>query len=292
MSDHLPGFEFTKDASEADVVFCANDYDVTSSAMKGADKAPGAIKECFQEQIETYQRYLGKDFSEKIKFHWHDIGPTNQLSPEQMVARTKEHYEKISSAPLVIGIGGDHSTALGLHQALAEREDPKNITILYLDAHFDLRDIDEFRKKPFGKFAHCCTARRAAELGYNIVFVGTRDYSEEEIEFAKSNSMDFFEMPNIDLHKILQAIKTEKLYISLDVDVFDPAVMPITGTQVPGGISWDFGIELLQKLIPRHTLVGADICEVSVSESEPFATYRTIFSAAKLAYLIPCLAQK
>ncbi len=290
--DHIPGFEFTDIPATADVVFLANDYDVTSSAMKGADKAPAAIKEMFESQIETRERYTGLDMSQKLKWHWHDMGATNNLSPEDMVNKTKEAYESLGKDKFIIGIGGDHSTALGLHQSLAEREDPKNITILYMDAHFDLRNIDEFRKKPYGGCAHCCTARRAAELGYNLVFVGTRDYSEEELEFAKAHqdTISFFELGKGDawpIDDVLKAIKTEKLYISLDVDVFDPAVFPITGTQVPGGISWDFGIKLLQKVITNHTLIGADICETAVSETEPFATYRTIFSAAKLAYIIP-----
>lgn len=291
---HIPGFEFTKEPAQADVVFLANDYDVTSSAMKGADKAPKAIKEMFESQIETRERYTGQDLSQKLKWHWLDLGPTNSLSPEEMVTKTKQEYEKISLAPLVIGIGGDHSTPIGIFQAISEKEKASDITILHIDAHFDLRDIDEFREKPFGKYAHCCVMRRAHELGFNIVHVGTRDYSQEELTYAQKNknTISYFEMPNIDLKNILATIKTKKLYISVDVDAFDPSVFPITGTQVPGGISWDFGIELLQKTIASHKLIGADICETAVSESEPFATYRSIFSAAKLAYLIPCLAQK
>lgn len=294
MTDYIPGFEFIEDAAKADMIYFANDYDVTSSAMKGADKAPAAIKQMFQNQIETRERYTGQDLSQKLKWHWLDLGPTNSLSPEDMVAKAKQHYEKISSAPLVIGIGGDHSTPIGIFQAISKKQNAADITILHIDAHFDLRDIDEFRAKPFGKYAHCCVMRRAHELGFRVVHVGTRDYSQEELEYALKNkkTISFFEMPEIDLKHILSAIKTEKLYISIDADGFDPSVFPITGTQVPGGISWDFGIELLRKSIASHTLVGADICETAVSESEPFATYRTVFSAAKLAYLIPCLAQK
>ena len=292
--NHIPGFEFMDDASQADVIFLANDYDVTSSAIKGTDKAPAAIKKMLEKQIETRERYTGLDMSQKLKWHWHDMSNINGLTPEDMVAKTKKIYQDIEQNKLVIGIGGDHSIPIGIFQAIAEKQNPNDITILHIDAHFDLRDIDEFRAKPFGKFAHCCVMRRAHELGFNIVSVGIRDYSAEELEYAQKNksAISFFEMPDIKLKNILSSIKTKLLYISIDLDGFDPSVFPVTGTQVPGGISWDTGIELLQKTIASHTLIGADICETAVSDAEPFATYRTIFSAAKLAYLIPCLALK
>lgn len=293
-SAYLPGFVFTKKAQDADVVYFANDYDVTSSAMKGADRAPAAIREMIENQIETRERYTGIDASQKLKWHWHDLGKTNKLTPEKMVAMTKREYEKITDEKLIIGIGGDHSTPIGIFQSIAEKQKASDITILHIDAHFDLRDIDEFRAKPFGKYAHCCVMRRAHELGFRIVSVGTRDYSAEELEYAITNkkTISFFEMGRgsaWSIKDVLAAITTKFLYISIDVDGFDPAVFPVTGTQVPGGLSWDFGVELLQKVIGKHTLIGADICETAVSESEPFATYRTIFSAAKLAYLIPTL---
>src|SRR3989344_3396966 len=106
MSDHeqyIPGFEFTNSPEKADVVFLANDYDVTSSAMKGADKAPKVIKEMFQNQIETRERYTGLDMSQKLKWHWHDMGAMNGFSPEDMVAKTKETYGKLPENKLIIG---------------------------------------------------------------------------------------------------------------------------------------------------------------------------------------------
>lgn len=296
----LPGIHFTKKPRDARVIYFANDYDVTSSGLKGANKAPAAIKQCLECQIEPRERNTGINLMQQAKFHWFNPGTLNKLSPAEMVKRVERDYESLLSSrkndpPFIVMVGGDHSSPIGVFRVLARRWNPRDITLLHIDAHFDLRDIDEFRAHPYGKEAHCSVLRRAAELGFRIVSVGIRDYSDEELKYAlqHKNQISFFEMGR-DKHwsiaSAISAIKTKNVYFTIDVDGFDPSVFPITGTPVPGGISWDDGVSLLMRAVKKHTLIGADINEAAVSASEPFATYRTIFSAAKLAYLIPCLA--
>jgi len=296
----LPGIEFVKRPEQARVIYFANNYDVTSSGLKGADRAPTAIKQCLERQIEPWERHTGTDLTTRVKFHWADPGNLNKLSPTQMVKRVESNYLKLfrsnkKNPPFIITIGGDHSSPIGVFKALAKLRNPNDITILHIDAHLDMRDTDEFRVRPFGHDAHCSVMRRASELGFKIVSIGIRDYSDEELRYARGRrgKISFFEMgleKPWSISTVLAAIKTKFVYITVDVDGFDPSVFPITGTPVPGGLTWDFGVELLKKVCKNKTIIGADICEAAVSSTEPFATHRTIFSAAKLAYLIPCLA--
>ena len=296
----LPGIEFVKKPEQAQVIYFANNYDVTSSGLKGADKAPVAIKQCLERQIEPWERHAGTDLTTRVKFHWANLGNLNKLSLAQMVKRVENNFTKLfrsnkKNSPFIVTIGGDHSSPIGIFRALAKLRNPKDITILHIDAHLDMRDTDEFRVHPFGHETHCSVMRRASELGFRIVSVGIRDYSEEELQYARSRrgKISFFEMgleKSWSISNILLAIKTKFVYITVDVDGFDPSVFPITGTPVPGGLTWDFGLELLKKVCKNKIIVGADINEAAVSSTEPFATHRTIFSAAKLAYLIPCWA--
>ena len=126
--------------------------------------------------------------------------------------------------------------------------------------------------------------RRAYDLGYSLCQVGVRAYSAAEKAMFDDPRIALFEWsaePASD-ETILQSIKTESIYLSIDVDGFDPAVMPATGTPVPGGLDWYRGVSLIQALARRHQIVGADIVEVSPREGD----VRTEYNAAQLAYSI------
>ena len=125
--------------------------------------------------------------------------------------------------------------------------------------------------------------RRARELGFQTCSVGARAYSRHEFRYAVDQRMPVFEWgknaePTIDA--ILDAIRTDCVYLTIDVDGFDPAVMPATGTPVPGGISWNYGTRLLRELFLAKEVIGADIVEVAPAAGSGLTEY----AAAQLCY--------
>lgn len=274
------------DASEADVVLMSAQYDVTSSFGKGADKGPQAILKCLNEQIESFERMTRTEPSESLKIAYHDLGELNALPPEEMVKRVAEEYEKLFSAgKFVILLGGEHSVSNGSFQAIARAGNPQDVTILQIDAHLDLREDDtDYNPTPFGRYAHSAVMRRAFELGFRIVPVGVRTYSREEYDFAKKNNIKAFEWgaatPSIT--SILEAIPTQKVYITIDVDGIDPSHLPATGTPVQGGLSWWFALKLLERVLKEKEVIAADIVEVAPRPNDQLTEY----GAAQLCYNI------
>lgn len=272
---------------DADVVLIGANYDVTSSFGKGADKGPAAIVGCLNSQIEFYERFTKTVPAEELKIAYHDLGDLNDFSPEDMVERVRAIYEKyFETGKFLILLGGEHSVSNGPWQTIAKHEDVKNITILQIDAHLDLRDTDaDYNDEPHGKYAHSCVMRRAAELGYNIVHVGIRAYSKDEYDFAKSKGLVVFEWgasKSPAPEEIIAAIKTDKVYLTIDVDGIDPAHMPATGTPVQGGLEWYYTIELIQELFHTKNVVAADIVEVAPRAVDTLTEY----GAAQLCYNI------
>ena len=164
---------------------------------------------------------------------------------------------------------------------------PKDTTILQIDAHCDLRNDDsDYSAKP-SQYAHSCVMRRASELGYPLVQVGIRTYSIHEHAYFSNpkNNVTVFEwgdkkIPSIE--EVLKSIKTKNIYLSIDVDGFDPAYMPGTGTPVQGGLEWWYGMELIERAVREKNLVAADIVEVSPMRDSVLTEY----GAAQLCYTI------
>ena len=275
------------DPKSADVVLLGANYDVTSSFGKGADKGPAAIIGCLDKQIEFYERFTKTAPADQLKIAYHDLGDLNTLLPEAMVERVRGIYEEYFKAgKFLVLLGGEHSVSNGPWQAMAKREDAKGITILHIDAHFDLRDTDaDYHDEPFGKFAHSCVMRRAVELGFNTTHVGVRAYSKDEYDFAKSQGLAIFEWGQGETptpEEIIATIKTDKVYLTIDVDGIDPAHMPATGTPVQGGLEWYYTLQLLQKLFQKKNVIGADIVEVAPRAADTLTEY----GAAQICYSI------
>lgn len=277
----------------ADVVLIGANYDRTSSGQKGADQGPSAIKQCLDTQIEFYEPITGTVPRARQKIAFADHTDLHQLTPEKMVDVVSLHYGMLSvrrKRPFLILIGGEHSVTNGALKAIALRRSTKQITVLQIDAHFDLRNDDsDFNDEPWGKFAHCSVMRRAVELGFKLVPVGVRAYSEEELMFAKKNGIKFFswdkmKIPSVE--SIIRAIKTRDVYLTIDVDGIDPSHMPATGTPVPNGLSWIYTIQLLKQLFAKKNVIAADVAEVAPPLE---LNSLTVIGAAQLIYTIIAL---
>ena len=157
-------------------------------------------------------------------------------------------------------IGGEHSASIGAIKALCERYE--KLTVIHLDAHRDL--AFEFIGE---KYSHATVMRRAHEMGADLVQIGIRSSSLEEEEFVKS-TYNIQTFKNKDAHKHMDAIKyyltniDGPIYISIDMDVIDPAVAPNVGNPTPGGLLVH-EIESILKTLCHKTIVGLDVVETA-----------------------------
>ncbi len=253
-------------------------YDITASFHKGTAFGPKKVIECLNTQIEFLDRRYKVDSTEKITISHSEIPGLQDMQPETAFQSVIAECDK-SQAELTILLGGEHSMSFGHLTSLAKRHKAKDVTILQIDAHCDLRNDDsDYNDEDPTKYAHSAVMRRAHEMGYNLVQVGIRAYSKDEYEYFSKNkkTISVFEWglaPVPAISKIIAAIKTKKVYISLDVDGIDPAYMPGTGTPVQGGLEWYYALNLIQSVIEKRQLVGADVVEVSPIEGNVLTEY-------------------
>lgn len=277
----------TKITKEADVVLLLAGYEKTTSSMKGTSKGPKKVLEMLNSKVELFDRNYKTIPSSKIRIGKKDLGEINSFSPEKVYEKITSECDKlIKENKFIFLLGGEHSVSLGHLKALSNKIDPKEVTMVQIDAHCDLRDDDsDYSKKP-SKLAHSCVARRAHEMGYNIVQIGVRTYSIDEYDYFMNtkNNIRVFEwgvgkkIPTID--EIIESIKTKYVYITIDIDGFDPRYMPGTGTPVQGGIKWWYGVDLIESIMHKKETIGADIVEVSPIKDSVLTEY----GAAQLCY--------
>jgi agmatinase len=280
------------DPTDANVVILCAPYDRTASFRKGTVNGPAAIVDSLKYQMETYDRFTGTMPSPGRKVALCELKNLNKCSPPVMVERVKEEYGKhLGHEAFVLLLGGEHSVTTGALQAVAARHDPKQITVVQIDAHLDLRPDDtDYNDTPHGKYAHCTLMRHAGELGFKCVHIGARAYAKEEMDFARDNGYKVFEWglgPVPRPEEIVAAINTDNVYLTIDVDGIDPAFMPATGTPVQGGLEWYYTFDLLKNLFTHKKIIGADVVEVAPRPNDVLTEY----GAAQLCYTMLALRE-
>lgn len=258
--------------ADASIVVIPVPYDGTSTYGKGADKGPEAIFQA-AENMELYDIETNKEVYKNGIF----IAPelTGYSSPEAMVTDVEQTVTKnINTGKFVALIGGEHSVSIGSIRAFARQY--TDLTVLQLDAHSDLRPEYEG-----SKCNHAC-AMHEASFTTNLVQVGIRSMDTVEIEFLKSENL--FTSYDIRTNKywkedVINAIG-DKVYITIDLDVFDPSIMPSTGTPEPGGLLWNETLDLLKMVFSNSNVIGCDIVELAPKEG----IHAPDFMAAKLFY--------
>lgn len=247
-------------------------YDGTTNWIKGSDKGPKAIIDA-SANLELYD--IDTD-SEVHKLGIHTTEPvTENSTPEAMVeevySRVKALFKK-KKFPIVLG--GEHSVSIGAFKAASEQF--TDLTILQFDAHVDMRD--EYNGS---KFDHHCVMARASEVA-PVVQVGIRSMSALEREDIQPDRV-FYAMQIYDqstwMYELLNKL-TRNVYITIDLDVLNPSIMPSTGTPEPGGMNWFDIINILKKISEQVNIVGFDITELVPNKENKAPDYLV----AKLIY--------
>ncbi|HLM91210.1 MAG TPA: agmatinase [Thermoplasmata archaeon] len=246
---------------EAEYVIVGVPFDRTTSFRPGARFGPDSIR-MHSWNFESYDLETGLSLSDLAI---HDLGNTEEFgSAEQMAASLREEIRPLYAAGKVpIVLGGDHACSPPSVEAYPDSA--PSLGVLYLDAHMD------FRSSYLGdRRSHGCSSRRILEKvgARNIVVMGVRSVSAEEMDDNKAIGMSYITAHEIDregiesaVQRALNMLKTDRLYISLDIDAIDPAYAGGTGTPEPFGLTPRDVKYVIDQAAPR--LAGLDIMEVS-----------------------------
>ena len=245
---------------QAEFVLLPVPYDGTSTFVKGADKGPQALIDA-SDSIELY------DVEEEIEVYYqgiHTAPPVKELaSPEQMVETVKRRvraYLRDGKTPIVLG--GEHSVSIGSVMAYSEKY--PNLSVLQLDAHADLRN--EYHGSPYN---HACVMKRVREC-CPVVQVGIRNVCIEEKPELDPASTVYAHQLHTDVHWMERAVShlTNQVYLTIDLDAFDPSVLPSTGTPLPGGMTWRQVIDFVDYVNKHKEIVGFDVVELCPNPQE------------------------
>jgi len=263
------------DRENSRVVVLPVPYDSTTDWRSGTRDGPQGIIDA-SKYLELYDLELEREIY-KVGIHTLPEVQPDVSSPENMAQRVYTvAKELLGESKMVLMLGGEHSLTLGMVKAYRERHEA--LSVLQLDAHADLRD------SYLGtRFGHATVMRRVGEF-CPVVPVGIRSLCDEEHRFIEESGIKPVYASSMTLNEdsIAQVVTalSDEVYITIDMDVFDPSIMSAVGTPEPGGLGWYEVLSLLRVVAQRKRIVGFDLVELCPGEG-PLAC---AFLAAKLAY--------
>lgn len=252
-------------------------YDGTSTFRKGADRGPEALLEA-SGQVETF------DIETRSEVHLHGIHTEEPVAcattPEDLAPMVRARVrEALKHGRFPVVLGGEHSVSIGAFEAVAEHVGKGRFTVLQIDAHGDTRESYHG-----STHNHACVMARAKEQA-TIAQVGIRAIDSTEWNqtilhdrvvwgWEISKSLDDSWMDRV------MAMLDQKVYITVDLDAFDPAFLPATGTPEPDGMTWRQVNDLVRRVAREREVVGFDVVELCPHE----AHHGSDFFAAKLVH--------
>ncbi|MDP3093730.1 MAG: agmatinase [bacterium] len=259
---------------KAKVVVFPVPYEATTYYIGGTKEGPKAVIDASR-HMELYDIELKRDVSQIGIFTLPEL-VCSKNSPQEAVRDIKKVVSRLlADKKFILMLGGEHTISIGAVAAF--REKYKDLSVLQIDAHADLRN--EFEGT---KYHHACAMRRVREMGLSITAVGIRSQDETEAEYIKKEKIkSIFYAPQIPVQKIISTL-SKNVYLTFDVDGLDPSIMPATGTPEPGGLGWYEVLDLIREVAKTKRIVGADVVELSPLPGIVFPD----FLAAKLAYKI------
>jgi agmatinase len=266
------GDEVVYGYDESQIIIVPVPYDATSTYIRGADRGPEAVLEA-SPALEFYDIETGTEVHKK---GIHTLPPVK--TGDDPAVMTDAVYRTVSGIlgenrfPVVIG--GNHTVSIGAFRAASEKF--AGLTILQLDAHSDLRPVYEG-----SHLNHACAAARAREYA-PLVQVGIRSMAAEELPYVDGERIFYAHKlwEDKSLYRKALALLSDNVWITVDLDVFDPSVMPSTGTPEPGGPDYREVLAFLAEVLKKRNVVGFDVVELCPSESNKAPDFMT----AKLIY--------
>jgi agmatinase len=265
---------------DAAVIILPIPYEFSTSYGKGTVDGPNAILQA-SPYLEFYDEEL--DFEPwQAGIYTADPLSVMEQKPERAMNTIKDTtLTLLDLNKFIVSLGGEHSISYGIYSAFHTKYD--DLCILQLDAHSDLRD--EYMGS---KYNHACVMRRIWEMNNNIIQVGIRAQCIEERQFILQHQIKTYYASNLHESGFTQEIinqLTNNIYLTIDVDFFDPSILPSTGTPEPGGFQWYETIEFIKKIFSQKNVVGVDIVELSPQKN----LIHPDFTIAKLVYKLIAL---
>lgn len=250
-------------------------FDSTTSYHSGSRLGPIVVREASY----GFEKY-NTNFKSNLDCTFYDFGDVNVVPGNceatcKIVEDTVKELIDLNLKPITIG--GEHSASIGVIKALAEKYD--KLTVVHMDAHRDLA-FDFIGEK----FSHATVMRRVYEFGVDLVQIGIRSSSLEEEEFVES-TYNIRTFKNNDVHRHMDAVEyylttvDTPIYLSIDMDVLDPAIAPSVGNPTPGGL-FTSEIEDVIKALAFKEVVGMDVVETASDRLGE----NTAVNAAKIIY--------
>jgi len=277
--------EANANREDAHVMLLPIPFEATVSYGHGTANGPAAIIEA-SKQVELYDREFDSEPANEYVIH--TLPPlTLPADPEAATATIADAVaDAAAGGKLVIGLGGEHTVSVGFGRGLLRAIDGP-ITVVQIDAHSDLRD--EYEDSPY---SHACVARRLLDdpAIEQVLQLGIRSVCTEEVEFARANPDRLCIWYSEDIHsgewqkELRDRLKGNgegrNIYVTIDVDGLDPAIVPATGTPEPDGLTWRETLDILRIVAQDATIVGLDCVELA-----PIAGHhQSDFAVAKLVY--------
>lgn len=256
-------------------------YDGTSTWIKGADKGPEALLDASY-NMEFYD--IETD-SEVYRNGIATLPPvTEASSPEAMADEVERRMDRLfDDGKFPVVIGGEHSVSIGAIRSAAKHH--PGISVLQLDAHTDMRDI--YEGSPYN---HACVMARAKEVAGNVIQVGIRStcMAEEKQNLVADNIFHSHTLKRDPkwIEKVCSRL-AEEVYVTVDLDVLDPAYMPSTGTPEPDGLTYRDVLDLFGSVAAGHRVVAFDIVELCpnvINKASDFLAAKMLYQFLSLLY--------
>ena len=238
-------------------------YDGTASYQPGARFGPAALIAA-SHQVELFDEQLQRE-TYRIGIHTCPPVPPNASGPAAMVDDVRQACETLlDQGKFVAVVGGEHTAALGAIAAHRQKRADRPFGVVQFDAHRDLRSI--YDSSPW---SHACVAARIIEWQLPLAQLGIRAWSREEQETAVSASVAALTARELLEGELVPSLDRaladlpEEVYLTFDLDVLDPSIMPATGTPEPGGLPWYRTLELVEQLARCRRVIGLDIVELA-----------------------------
>ena len=254
-------------------------YEGTVSYGQGTREGPRAILEASR-QVELYDRELDDEVALSYGIHTLPAIAPVVSGPAAMVDAIAAYAEEqLRSGKLLVGLGGEHTVSAGMARAV--RAVHGEFVMVQIDAHSDLRD--EYEGSPY---SHASIARRVFDMGATIVQFGIRSVCREEIDLIRAEPERLRVWFAEDVHAgghlapLADLVRGKKVFLTIDLDGFDPALVAATGTPEPNGLSWSEGLEIIRTVAREANVVALDCVELAPLPGQ----HASDFLAAKLVY--------